>query len=106
MFRLSSILALLLSGAFITAQTPDAARIRGQVLDQTHAAVPGAEVKITNNRVGAERSTRTDSSGHFFFSGLQIGTYSLTVHKDKFAELRHVVRADVVIVDDQRRFQR
>jgi hypothetical protein len=87
MFRLSLILALLLSASFLTAQTPDAATLRGQVLDQTRAAVSGAEVRITNTRLGAERSTRSDSSGHFSFSGLPIGSYSLTVHKDQFADL-------------------
>jgi hypothetical protein len=89
MFRLSPMLLLivLLSAAFMAAQTPDAASIRGQILDQTHAAVSGAEVRITNNRVGAERSTRTNSSGHFSFSGLPIGPYTLTVHKDQFADL-------------------
>ncbi len=87
MFRFSSILALLLSGAFLTAQTPDAASLRGQILDQTHAVVSGAEIKITNNRLDTERSTRSDASGHFSFSGLPIGPYTLTVHKGQFADL-------------------
>jgi hypothetical protein len=87
MIRLSPILTFLLSSAFLTAQTPDTATIRGQVLDQTRAAVSGAEVKITHNRVGTDRSTQTDSSGRFSFSGLPAGSYSLTVHKNQFADL-------------------
>ncbi|HET9284804.1 MAG TPA: TonB-dependent receptor [Candidatus Angelobacter sp.] len=69
------------------AQTPDAASVRGQVLDQTHAAVTGAEVRIKNAVLGIERATSTDASGQFSFTGLPVGAYSLTVHKDKFADL-------------------
>src|SRR5215467_10107002 len=88
MFRLSPVLlVVLLASAFLAGQTPDAASIRGQVLDQTRAAVAGAEVRITNARIGAERSTRSDSSGRFSFSGLPIGSYRLTVHKEQFADL-------------------
>lgn len=87
MIRLSVFFTILVSAASLIGQTPDTASIRGQVLDQTRAAVAGAEVKITNNRVGTERTTRSDASGHFSFSGLPVGAYSLTVHKDQFAEL-------------------
>jgi Carboxypeptidase regulatory-like domain len=91
MFRLSRIVLavlLLFSALFLAAQTPDASTLCGQVLDQTRAAVSGAEIKITNARLGAERSTRSDSSGYFSFSGLPAGSYTLTVHKDQFASLR------------------
>src|SRR6185312_8496609 len=37
--------------------------------------------------IGTERSTRSDASGRFSFSGLPIGPYSLTVHKEKFGDL-------------------
>src|SRR6185437_13043413 len=69
------------------AQTPDAASVRGQVLDQTHAAVTNAEVRIKNAVLGIERATRTDASGQFSFTGLPVGAYFLTVHKSKFADL-------------------
>ena len=91
MFRLSFILGLLFSAAFLAAQTPDSASLRGQVMDQTRAAVSGAEIKIVNIGVGSERSTRSDSSGSFSFSGLPAGSYSLTVHKDQFADLHREI---------------
>ena len=87
MSRLFPIFAFFLFAAFLAAQTPDAASIRGQILDQTRAAVSGAEVKIANARTGAERSTHSDSSGRFSFSGLPIGSYNLTVHKEQFGDL-------------------
>lgn len=87
MSRLFPILALFLSAVFLSGQTPDTAIVRGQVLDQTRAAISGAEIKITNIRLGTDRTTQSDSSGHFSFSGLAIGSYNLTVHKGQFADL-------------------
>ena len=86
MSRLLPTLALFLSAVFLAAQTPDTAIVRGQVLDQTRAAISGAEVKITNIHLGTERTTQSDSSGHFSFYGLAIGSYTLTVHKSQFAD--------------------
>lgn len=87
MARFSTILALLVCTVSLIGQTPDAASIRGEVFDQTHAAVPGAEVKIRNTVLDIERAIRTDASGQFSFTGLPVGTYSLTAHKDQFADL-------------------
>ncbi|HET9183662.1 MAG TPA: TonB-dependent receptor [Candidatus Angelobacter sp.] len=91
MFRLLLILALFLFSIFLAAQTPDSASLRGQVLDQTHAAVIGAQVKITNSRLATAKSTQTDASGRFSFSGMPVGDYSLTVHKDGFADLQREI---------------
>src|SRR5262245_36708737 len=87
MARLAAILTLFVCALSLIGQTPDAASIRGQVLDQTHAAVAGADIKITNTVLGIERATRTDASGQFSFTGLPVGIYSLTVHKEQFADL-------------------
>lgn len=87
MVRLSAVLAIFLCSASFMAQTPDAASVRGQVLDQTHAAVTGAEIRIKSAVLGIERATSTDASGQFSFTGLPVGAYSLTVHKSKFADL-------------------
>ncbi|HEY1938775.1 MAG TPA: carboxypeptidase regulatory-like domain-containing protein [Candidatus Angelobacter sp.] len=88
MFRLPLLLAFLFSCIFLAAQTPDSSSIRGQVFDPSHAVVPSAEVKISNGRIALEKSAQTDSSGRFSFSGLPVGSYTLTVHKDKFADLQ------------------
>jgi len=66
MFRFLSLITILLSSAIsLLAQTPDTATLRGQVMDQSHAAITGVEVKITNTLTGAERTARTDASGSF-----------------------------------------
>src|SRR5215831_599784 len=87
--RFCTLLLLLTGAASLAAQTPDTASIRGRVLDQTRAVVPGAEIKVTNALLGSERTTHTDSTGSFVFSGLPAGTYSLVAHKDKFADFHH-----------------
>jgi carboxypeptidase family protein len=44
--------------------------IRGQVVDQTHAAVPGVEITVVNTVTGLRRGIPTDSSGNFSLAGL------------------------------------
>ena len=69
------------------AQTPDTATIQGYILDQTGAAVPGAEIAITNELTGLERKARTELSGGFSFAGLPVaGKYRLTAVKQGFAK--------------------
>jgi hypothetical protein len=87
MLRSFTLALFLLCSAFLAGQTPDTASIRGQVLDPGKAAIVGAEVKIANARVGTERATRTDAAGRFSFAGLPVGSYSLTIHKEQFADL-------------------
>jgi hypothetical protein len=88
MFRLCSVVAFLTCAVASSAQTPDTAIIDGQILDQGRSAISDADVKITNELTGADRTKGTDSYGKFFFSGLPPGTYSLWAHKEKFADFR------------------
>ena len=80
------LLVCLVLCAHLFAQTPDTATIRGQVVDQTHAAISGVEVLVVNKATGFERKAQTDSSGNFSISGLPVvGTYDLTASKQGFA---------------------
>ena len=81
------LLFVIFAAASLKAQTPDAASLRGQVADQSRAALAGVDVTITNKLAGTVRTTQTDSSGNFAFSGLSIGTYSLLAHKQDFADV-------------------
>ena len=83
----SYLLLLVLYTAFTSAQTPDSASILGRVRDQSAAAVPGTAVKVINILTGAERSTESDVSGAFSFSGLPAGSYTLSTHHDGFADI-------------------
>ncbi|HEX5424144.1 MAG TPA: carboxypeptidase regulatory-like domain-containing protein [Candidatus Acidoferrales bacterium] len=70
----------------VLGQTPDTATVHGRVTDQAGAAVPGAQITITNNMTEWQRSVQSDSSGAFSFAGLPVaGTYTLTAQKQNFA---------------------
>jgi len=81
------LMVVLFAAVSLEAQTPDAASLRGQVADQSRAALAGVGVTITNKLAGSVRTTQTDSSGNFAFAGLSIGTYSLVAHKQDFADV-------------------
>jgi hypothetical protein len=71
------------------AQTPDTATIRGQVVDQSRAAIPGVQVTAKNTQSGLERTARTDDGGRFSLAGLPIaGKYDITARRSDFADAR------------------
>ncbi len=53
--------------------------IVGTVTDPMHAALPQAEITVTNASTGVASSTTSDASGHYEFLSLPAGTYSETV---------------------------
>lgn len=61
------------------------ASISGVATDQTGAVIPGAKV-ILSNATGLRRETQTDDKGVYSFTGLAVGTYSVTVNEPNFAE--------------------
>jgi hypothetical protein len=76
-------------GLCLSAQTPDTATIRGVVVDQTRAGIPGVQVTAKNAQSGLERSTQTDDTGRFSLAGLPIsGEYEVTAKKSNFSEAR------------------
>src|SRR5260370_489109 len=73
MFRLLALWCLL--PMFLTAQTPDTATLRGQVTDQTRAAVPMVRVTATNTLTGLRREASTDDSCNYSMAGLPVVSY-------------------------------
>src|ERR1039457_7247375 len=70
----------------LSAQTPDTATIHGRVVDQSHAAVAGVEVAVTNSQTGLKRTAQTESSGDFSITGLPVsGSYTISASKQGFA---------------------
>lgn len=53
--------------------------IRGRVVDPEDAVVSDAQVTLSNNATGDQRSARTNSQGEFIFVAVQPGTFSVTV---------------------------
>jgi hypothetical protein len=65
-------------------RTNDKAAIRGTVTDRTQAVIPGASVVLTG-RAGLKQERQTDDKGAYAFSGLEAGTYDLSVMAPNFA---------------------
>src|SRR5438105_2247861 len=84
-------LVLLLFPAIASAQS-DLGRISGSVKDQNGAIVPGAEVNVTNDRTGDERTGTTNAQGNFSVAGLRASAYTVTATTSGLsAKLKNVV---------------
>jgi hypothetical protein len=57
----------------------DTASITGTVTDQTGAAIPNAQVAITNPEHGIKRTTASNGAGDYLISTIPPGTYQLTI---------------------------
>ncbi len=79
-------LSMALVCACATAQTPDTATLTGRVQDQTHAAVTGASVTVSNLLTGFHRTVQTNAQGKFSLTGLPVaGAYDMEAIKAGFA---------------------
>ena len=78
-------LFLLLFPAAVFAQSEvGGASLNGTVTDASSAAVPGAQVSVSNKETGLARSTLTNDQGFFTFTRLPVGRYELKVGKQGF----------------------
>ena len=62
---------------FLLADATQVGTIKGRVLDESGAGVPGATVEIVSGNQGFRRSQTTDATGNFTFAALQPGPYML-----------------------------
>src|SRR3954466_15579108 len=76
--------SVLLLTSFLSAQTFRGG-IQGTVTDTSGAAVPQAQIKITNTGTGLERNVQTDESGSYTATELPLGEYSVTTSKTGFS---------------------
>ncbi|MGH9485014.1 MAG: carboxypeptidase-like regulatory domain-containing protein, partial [Terriglobales bacterium] len=56
----------------------------GTITDPSHAAVPGATVKVMGISTGIQLTATTGSQGHFSIANVQPGSYLITVSKTGF----------------------
>ncbi|HEY3840686.1 MAG TPA: carboxypeptidase regulatory-like domain-containing protein [Bryobacteraceae bacterium] len=75
------------------AQGTSTGTIKGQVLDDTGAAVPATDVRITGPR-GFNKAYQTDALGTFAVPGLQPGNYTLKTTRTGFAITTNQVTVD------------
>jgi len=62
------------------------ASVRGSTVDQTGAAIPGAQVTLRSLDENTEAATTSDSEGNFVFENLKPGRYALTAAKRGFSK--------------------
>ncbi len=88
-WRISVVISLaLLLPCLVMGQEPQKANdkraIHGTVTDKTQAVVVGATVALTNT-AGFKKKTQSNDKGEYSFTGLDAGTYTLTVTAPNFA---------------------
>jgi carboxypeptidase family protein/TonB-dependent receptor-like protein len=87
--RLTSVIvaALVSICAAASAQESASGGITGQVLDPTHAALPGATVTVINAGTNAQRVVTTDAEGRFTVPNLPAATYIVRVELSGFTSV-------------------
>jgi hypothetical protein len=86
--RAAIVLATLLAPHTATAQTVDVT-VRGAVVDETRAAIPGATVSVTNTATGLSRQSVTDAEGRYTVGNVPAGTYDVRAELTGFASEVH-----------------
>jgi Carboxypeptidase regulatory-like domain len=75
--------------------TPTSGAIQGSITDQSGAAVPNAQVTITNAGTGSSRTSVTDSAGLYNSGSLNPGQYKIEVVAPGFQKLQSTVPVNV-----------
>jgi hypothetical protein len=87
-FRVLVLVSLVGGAAPDWAQLSSAGTVSGLVTDQQNAAVPGAEVKLTDTSTNSSQSTITNEAGRYVFATVPPGVYQIEVGKEGFARAK------------------
>jgi carboxypeptidase family protein len=79
------IAALTLGAGLLCAQTTVTSTILGTVSDPQGAAIPNAQVVLSNTATGRHWKTNTGADGHYVFPDLNAGTYRVGAQSSGFA---------------------
>lgn len=90
-FVLAALFLLTLGSGKAFAQATASATIQGTVVDQTQAAVQGAQVVAKNKGNDTTRTTTTNEIGYYRFELLPVGVYTVTVTKTGFATFAQTI---------------
>jgi len=90
-FVLAALFLLTLGSGKAFAQATASATIQGTVVDQTQAAVQGAQVVAKNKGNDTTRTTTTNETGYYRFELLPVGVYTVTVTKTGFATFAQTI---------------
>jgi hypothetical protein len=81
-----ALMTLILSFGAGTCLAQFSGQVQGNVQDASGAAVPNAQVSITNAATADTRQTNTDTQGNYIFLSLSPGSYSVRVTANGFAD--------------------
>ena len=96
---LPSLVVLVALAAVASAQTYRST-LRGTVYDPNKAAIPGAQIKLTNTATSESRSLTSDSEGQYVVASLAPGLYRLQVEAQGFQ--KDSQRVEVLVNQEQR----
>ena len=94
---LATSLALVLTGPTLSSAQTTSAELRGTIVDQQNAGVPGANVTLENEGTLDSRATVSNDEGAFVFAAVVPGTYRLKIELSGFSPLQQggiVIRAN------------
>src|SRR3989442_14716228 len=86
----SVVLAAILIAPACYGQATAVAEVQGQVSDASGAAVPGAQIKITQVETRFGRKTTSAADGAYSFPNLPVGPYTLEVTARRLTYHKHV----------------
>ncbi len=92
----SLLLVVLLALSVTTLAQTFRGGIEGTVTDTSGAAIPAAQVTVTNPATGTTRTVTTDDSGNYTVTELPLGTYDVSIEHNGFR--KQIVRTVQVAV--------
>jgi len=95
----SFVLALFLACLFSVSAFAQSAALTGTVKDAQDAAIPSANITLTNELTKVAQTTQSDESGNYEFPVLRPGTYSMKVEKAGF---KTFVQSQIVLAVTER----
>ncbi|HYK22478.1 MAG TPA: carboxypeptidase-like regulatory domain-containing protein, partial [Pyrinomonadaceae bacterium] len=97
--RLFLIVLPLLLPVLVAAQTHRAS-LRGTIYDPNHAAIRGAQIRVTNIATGDVRASNSDNNGEYAISSLPAGEYQVEVEVSNFE--KYMRKIELLVNQEQR----
>lgn len=97
--RIAVLLLLMVCGSLTIQGQTNFGRISGSVKDSNGAAIPNANITITNLATNLVRTATADSEGFYTATNLPVGTYSVAAVQNGF---KHSSQSGVAVTADAR----
>ncbi len=97
--RIAALLLLMVCGSLTIQGQTNFGRISGSVKDSNGAAIPNANVTITNLATNLVRTATTDDEGFYTATNLPVGSYSVAAERAGF---KHATQSGIAVTADAR----